>query len=52
MALLKKRDCMVSRFIFVRTTGQLTQKWDDPVKNGTSGHPTLDTIAAFVIPFE
>jgi hypothetical protein len=41
MALLKKKkkDYTVSRFIFVGTMGQLTQKWDDPVKNGTFYYP-------------
>jgi hypothetical protein len=34
---------MASRSIFVGSTGQLTQRRDDPVKNGTSGHPSVDS---------
>jgi hypothetical protein len=41
MALLVKRDFLASRSIFVGTTGHLTQKRDDPVKNGMYCHPTL-----------
>jgi hypothetical protein len=36
----KKRDYTASCSIFVRT-GQLTQKQDNPVKNGMSGHPSI-----------
>jgi hypothetical protein len=32
---------MASRSICVGMTGQLTQKRDNHIKNGTSGHPTL-----------
>jgi hypothetical protein len=31
---------LASDFILVRTMGHLTQKKDNPIKNGTSGHPT------------
>jgi hypothetical protein len=40
---------MAFHSIFVRTTGQLTQKWDDPIENGTSGHPRLTKNTQFRI---
>jgi hypothetical protein len=32
---------MASHSVFVGTTGKLTQKRDDLIKNGTSGHPKV-----------
>jgi hypothetical protein len=45
----KKWDYMASRFIFVGTTMQLAQKREDPVKSGTSGHPSVASYHALVI---
>jgi hypothetical protein len=44
MALLEKTGLYGTHFSLLGPTGQLTQKQDDPIKNGTSDHPSIKVI--------
>jgi hypothetical protein len=37
----KRADYLASNLTFVRTTGHLTQKQDNPIEDRNSGHPKL-----------
>jgi hypothetical protein len=39
---LKKTGHLASRLHFLGTVGSVVEKGDSPVKNGTSGHPSVN----------
>jgi hypothetical protein len=41
---VEKQDYLASHFFLVRKRDTSLKKWDNPIKNGTSGHPVLEVI--------